>query len=70
MSYLEEMYHCCKYCHWYDRSTGCCLHENTFSSDIDVVEMVRDLSEEGLISGAIEESFSDGDFSKVENALV
>ena len=64
---IESLYHNCRNCHWFEK--GKCLHGGTFDSGFDTIELVRSLSEEGLISGAIEESFSDGNFSDVKAAL-
>lgn len=54
MSDIMELYHNCASCHWFDRKTGECLHENTFAvSDLNPYE----LSENGDIVETVKECF-------------
>lgn len=64
---LNSLYHNCRSCHWF--SHGKCQHDSTFTVETDLISQVQNLSEEGLIHEAIEESFSEGDFSEVKAAL-
>ena len=69
MTPLEELYHNCRYCHWFDRKTDRCLHDNTFSSADILSDGVLLMAEDGVISGAITEGFSDKDFSELKRNL-
>lgn len=64
---INSLYHNCRSCHWFKE--GKCLHGGTFDSGFDTIELIQNLSEEGLLHEAIEESFSEGDFSEVKAAL-
>lgn len=64
---LNSLYHNCRSCHWF--SHGKCQHENTFIVKTDLITQVQNMSEEGLLHEAIEESFSEGDFSEIKAAL-
>lgn len=69
MSYIEDLYHNCRHCHWFDRKTDCCLHGDTFGGIALVQDAVLLMAEEGVISDAITEGFSDKDFSTLKRNL-
>ncbi len=64
---LEEMYHNCRHCHWFEN--GKCLHGDTFSSSIDIKELLCGLSEDGILGDAIIEGFSDEEFIGLKENL-
>lgn len=63
---LNTLYHNCRSCKWFKDEK--CLHDDIISG-YDPAEIMLKLSEDGYVSGAIEESFTDGDFSDVKAAL-
>lgn len=70
MTQLEELYHNCRSCHWFDRHSGKCLHGETFTGDADAFsDEVLLMSEEGIVAGAIEEVFSDREFKGLKSNL-
>ncbi len=64
---IESLYHNCRSCRYFEN--GKCLHDGTFENSIDIVRMVQRLSEEGVISEAVEDGFTECDFSRVKAAL-
>lgn len=70
MSTLDDLYHNCRSCHWFDRKTQQCNHGETFQDLTDTLsDEVLLLSEDGIISAAIEESFSSREFKDLKAAL-
>lgn len=61
----EDFYKNCRWCHWF--KNGKCLHDKTFrsSSETDIMYF----SEEGIISEAIKEGFTEKAFSELKSNL-
>ncbi len=66
-SQLEELYHNCRYCRYFEN--GKCLHYGTFSSSIDIEKLLYGLSEDGILNEAIIEGFSNEKFSDLRANL-
>ena len=62
---MDDLYKSCRWCHWY--KGGKCYNNKTFmnSNDTDIVY----LSENGLISEAIREGFTENPFSNLRQNL-
>lgn len=62
---MDDLYKTCRWCHWY--KNGKCLHGKTFrnGSETNIVYF----AEEGVISEAIKEGFTDKAFSKLKSNL-
>lgn len=62
---MNDFYKTCRWCHWF--RNGKCLHGKTFrnSGETDIVY----LAEEGIISEAIKEGFSEKLFSELKRNL-
>lgn len=70
MSTLDDLYHNCRFCHWFDRQTKQCQHGETFQPPADVLsDEVLFIAETGIISAAIEESFPNDVFKGLEKNL-
>jgi hypothetical protein len=58
---MNDFYKTCRWCHWF--KNGKCLHDKTFrNSETDIVY----LTEEGVISEAIKEGFTEKAFSELK----
>lgn len=62
---MNDFYKTCRWCHWF--KNGKCLHDKTFKNgcETDIVY----LAEEGVISEAIKEGFSEKAFSGLKRNL-
>ena len=62
---MNDFYKTCRWCHWF--KNGKCLHGKTFrnGNETDIVY----LAEEGVISEAIKEGFTEKAFSKLKSNL-
>lgn len=61
---MEDFYKKCRWCHWF--SNGQCLHGRTFKgSSTDI----QHFSEEGIISEAIKEGFTEQAFRQLKSNL-
>lgn len=62
---MNDFYKTCRWCHWF--KNGKCLHGKTFrnGSETDIVY----LAEEGVISEAIKEGFTEKAFSELKSNL-
>lgn len=62
---MDDFYKTCRWCHWF--KNGKCLHGKTFrnGSETDIVY----LAEEGVISEAIKEGFTEKAFSELKSNL-
>lgn len=61
---MNDLYKNCRWCHWYEK--GKCLHGKTFKGSSTDIEY---LSEEGIVSEAIKEGFSEQPFSELKRNL-
>lgn len=63
---MDDIYHVCKYCKYYEK--GCCTKQifDTYDSNISPVQLQ---SENGNIAQAINEGFTEPDFYKIINKL-
>lgn len=62
---IEDLYKNCRWCHWF--KNGKCLHGRTFKSSNETD--VRYYAEEGVISEAIKEGFTEREFSTLQRNL-
>lgn len=62
---MNDFYKTCRWCHWFEN--GKCLHDKTFrnSGETDIVY----LAEEGVISEAIKEGFTEKAFFELKSNL-
>lgn len=61
---MNDFYKTCRWCHWF--KNGKCLHDKTFRNrETDIVH----LAEEGVISEAIKEGFTEKAFSNLKSNL-
>lgn len=61
---IEDLYKNCRWCHWF--KNGQCLHDKTFKSvSTDIIY----LAEEGVISEAIKEGFTEQAFQQLKSNL-
>lgn len=58
----EDLYKNCRWCHWF--KDGKCLHDQTFKADTEDVVLMA--AEEGVISEAVKEGFSERAFDKLK----
>lgn len=63
---LEDMYHTCRWCKYYQ--DGKCVHEAFAGTQIDVAGIYQ-VAEDGRLSGVIEETLNSVDTSKMESDL-
>jgi len=63
---MDDMYKACRWCKWF--KDGDCVNEKAFDMDNDI-EFAK-FTEEGHLSGAIEEGFGNVKFSSVEQKLL
>lgn len=61
---MEDLYKNCSWCHWF--KNGQCLHDKTFKS---VSTDITYLAEEGVISEAIKEGFTEQAFQQLKSNL-
>lgn len=61
---MEDLYKNCRWCHWF--KNGQCLHDKTFKS---VSTDITYLAEEGVISEAIKEGFTEQAFQQLKSNL-
>ena len=61
---MEDLYKNCRWCHWF--KNGQCLHDKTFKS---VSTDITYLAEEGVISEAIKEGFTEQAFQQLKAIL-
>ena len=54
---MDDFYRCCLWCHWFDK--GCCKHDSIFVPDTMGFQCSL---EDGIISDAVKEAFSDKAF--------
>lgn len=62
---MDDLYKNCRWCHWYDK--GKCLHGKTFRNGIET--SITYLAEEGVVSEAIREGFTEKLFPKLKRNL-
>lgn len=63
---MDDFYKTCRWCHWF--KNGKCLHGKTFRNSKSETDIVY-LAEEGVISEAIKEGFTEKAFSKLKSNL-
>lgn len=61
---MEDLYKNCRWCHWF--KNGQCLHDKTFKG---VSTDITYLAEEGAISEAIKEGFTEQAFQRLKSNL-
>ena len=62
---MEDLYKNCHWCHWF--KGGKCLHDRTFT--VDTAYVVYMAAEEGVISEAVKEGFSERAFNELKSNL-
>lgn len=63
---IDDFYKTCRWCHWF--KNGKCLHGKTFRNSKSETDIVY-LAEEGVISEAIKEGFTEKAFSNLKSNL-
>ena len=63
---MDDFYKTCRWCHWF--KNGKCLHGKTFRNSKSETDIVY-LAEEGVISEAIKEGFTEKAFSNLKSNL-
>lgn len=63
---MDDFYKTCRWCHWF--KNGKCLHGKTFKNSKSETDIVY-LAEEGVISEAIKEGFTEKAFSNLKSNL-
>lgn len=63
---MNDFYKTCRWCHWF--KNGKCLHGKTFRNSKSETDIVY-LAEEGVISEAIKEGFTEKAFSNLKSNL-
>ena len=63
---MDDFYKTCRWCHWF--KNGKCLHGKTFRNSESETDIVH-LAEEGVISEAIKEGFTEKAFSELKSNL-
>lgn len=63
---MDDFYKTCRWCHWF--KNGKCLHGKTFRNSESETDIVH-LAEEGVISEAIKEGFTEKAFSNLKSNL-
>ena len=65
---MTDLYHCCRWCKWFDGTKGVCTNEQAFDKVEDNV--LYPFWENGNLSEAIKEGFKDFKFDELETALI
>jgi len=65
---MNDLYHCCRWCKWFDGTKGICTNEQAFNKLGDNV--LYPFWENGNLSEAIREGFKDFKFPELHSALV
>lgn len=68
MAEYDEIYHCCRWCKWFD--DDCCNHSRTFTVEDrdDVVDNISHTSDMGYIQEAIKEAVNQDKISEIVRA--
>ena len=61
---MTDLYHCCRWCKWFDGTKGVCTNEQAFDN------VLYPFWENGNLSEAIKEGFKDFKFDELESALI
>lgn len=65
---MNDLYHNCRWCKWFDMKSGKCTNEQVFGELDDNV--LYPFWEDGHLSEAIREGFEDFKFNELETALI
>lgn len=65
MAEYDQIYHCCRFCHWYD--SGFCNHPRTYAVEdrSDVVDNLYSTSDNGYIQEAIKDAINQNKITEV-----
>lgn len=64
----DDMYHACRWCHWFDNGK-CCKGIVDIDRSLPVVPVVYDVSESGALSGTLEESLGSANRAEFKRRL-